>query len=191
MRCTVMHRGVPLVAVDLAGGETALDLAPASLLPGYYQVLAPLFRRVEAGEQNTENLARGWCMTDEARVAAEDRVADGKRAAAELAALEAELELRELAGALVPTDRVHVTELSFAHPDVVTVIIELRESHAPVAAIERPGPRVDRGATTPERGAGGTGRTRPRSDRDLRSNEVQQLPRAVWNALALVVFDRS
>jgi len=158
MRCTVTHRGVPLVAVDLAGDETALDLAPAALLPGYYQVLAPLFRRVEAGEQNTENLARGWCMTDEARLAAEDRVADGQRAAAELAALEGELELRDLAGALVPTDRVHVTELSLAHPDVVTVFIELRESHAPVAAVERPGPRADRGATMPERGAAGAGK---------------------------------
>ena len=45
-----------------------------------------------------------------------------------------ELELRDLAGALVPTDRVHVTELSLAHPDVVTVFIDLRVSHAPLAA---------------------------------------------------------
>lgn len=146
MRCTVTHRGVPLMAVDLEGGETTLDLAPAALLRGYHQVLAPLFRRAEAGERNVENLLRGWCMTDEARLAAEDRVSDGRRALAELATLEGELELRDLAGALVPTDAIHVTELSLARPDVVTVFIQLRESHALVPAIERPTPRASGGA---------------------------------------------
>jgi len=49
-------------------------------------------------------------MTEEAAVAAEARVADGRRALAELATLERELELRDLVGALVPTDAIHVTE---------------------------------------------------------------------------------
>ena len=139
-----------MVAIELESGETTVDLAPAMLLPGYRKVLAPLFRRVELGEENTENLARGWCMTEEARVAAEARVADGRRALANLAALERELELRDLAGALVPTDSIHVTELSLARPDVVTVIVQLRESHAPVPAVEGPDPRLNHGASNDE-----------------------------------------
>lgn len=149
MRCTVTHHGVPLVAIDLESGETTVDLAPAALLPGYRQVLAPHFRRLEAGEANTENLARGWCMTEEARLAAEARVADARRALAELAALQGELELRDLAGALVPTDSILVTELSLARPDVVTVFLQLRESHAPVPAVERLAPRVIGAAAAP------------------------------------------
>jgi len=54
-----LHRHAPWRAPgshELHAGETTLALAPAELLPGYRQVLAPLFRRVEAGERNTENL---------------------------------------------------------------------------------------------------------------------------------------
>jgi len=142
MRCTVTHRGVPLVAVELLTTETTLDLAPAELLPGYRQVLAPLFRRAEEGERNTENLARGWCMTEEATLAAKARVTDGSRALARLAAIERDLELRDLAGALVPTDVIHVMELSFARPDTITVFVQLRETHAPVPALQRSPPRT-------------------------------------------------
>lgn len=156
MRCTVTHNGVPLVAVDVESGDRTLDVAPAALMPGYPQVLAPCFRRAEAGEQNAENLARGWCMTEEARLAAEARVADGHRALQELAALEGELELRDPAGALVPTDSIHVTELSFARPDAVTLFVQLRESHAPVLAVERSIPRPDRDSTQPDANAGAT-----------------------------------
>ena len=138
MRCTITYRGVPLVAVDLETGERTFDLAPAALLPGYRLVMAPLLRRAEAGEQNTENLARGWCMTEEARIAAEKRVADGRRALAKLSMLEADFELRDFAGALVPTDSIHVTELSLARPDVITVFVQLGESHAVVPAVEHP-----------------------------------------------------
>ena len=46
-RDPVTHRGVPLVAIDLQAADTTIDLAPAEHLPGYSQVLAPLFRRVE------------------------------------------------------------------------------------------------------------------------------------------------
>lgn len=162
MRCTVTHRGVPLVAIDIESEDRTLDLAPAALLRGYHQILAPRFRRAEAGEQNAENLARGWCMSDEARLAAEARVADSHRALAELAALEGELELRDTAGAVVPTDSIHVTELSFARPDAVTVFVQLRESRAPVPAVERPDPRGNRGATQPEVDAAGAASASPR-----------------------------
>ena len=150
MRCTVTHRGVPLVAIDLRAAETTLDLAPAELLPGYHQVLAPLFRRAEEGERNAENLARGWCMTEEAAIAAEARVADGRRALARLASVERQLELRDLAGALVPTDAIQVMELSFARPDAISVFVQLRESHAPVPAPQQP-PLLGQSAAAPVR----------------------------------------
>lgn len=142
MRCTLNYRGVPLVAVDFDPGETTLDIAPGALLPGYRQVLAPLFRRAEAAAENRENLARGWCMTDEARVAAEARVRDGKRAEAKLRSVERDLELRDYAGAVVAADSIHVMELSFARPDVITVFVQLRECHAPVPAVEPPSARL-------------------------------------------------
>ena len=150
MRYTVTYRGVPVLAVDFVSGDSTLELAPGALLEGYQQLLAPLFRRAEAGEQNTENLARGWCMTEDARVAAEARVADGRRALAKLTALESDYELRNYAGALVPTDSIHVTELSLARPDVITVFVQLRESHAPVPASTRSSPRASLGAASPE-----------------------------------------
>jgi hypothetical protein len=155
MRYTVTYRGVPLVSVELESGESSLELAPAALLDGYRQILAPLFRRAEAGEQNTENLARGWCMTEEARVAAEARVAEGRRALAKLAALEGEYELRDFAGALVPTDAIHVTELSLARPDGITVFVQFRESHAPKPARVPPSPHATPGAAIPDANAGG------------------------------------
>ena len=154
MRYTVTYRGVPVLSVEFESGDSTLELAPGSLLEGYQQILAPLFRRAEAGEQNTENLARGWCMTEEARVAAEARVADGHRALTKLAALESDYELRDFAGALVPTDSIHVTELSLARPDVITVFVQLRESHAPVPAPTPSSPRPSLGAASPERSAG-------------------------------------
>ena len=154
MRYTVTYRGVPVVAVEFESGDATLELAPGALLEGYRQILAPLFRRAEAGEQNTENLARGWCMTEEARVAAEARVADGRRALARLAALESDYELRDFAGALVPTDSIHVTELSLARPDVITVFVQLRESHAPVPASTHSSPRASAGAASPNNEAG-------------------------------------
>ena len=111
MRCTLTHRGVPLVAVDFETGETMLEIAPAALLSGY-------------------------------RHAAEARVSDGRRAEDKLRSLEQELELRDYTGALVPTDSIHVTELSLARPDVVTVFVQLRETHAPVSAVEPPTARL-------------------------------------------------
>jgi hypothetical protein len=143
MRCTVTHRGVPLVAIELRPTETTLDVAPADLLPGYYQTFAPLFRRAEEGNRNIENLARGWCMTEEAIGAAHARVLDGRRAVARLAALETELELRDLAGALVPTDTIRVIELSVARRNAITVFVQLRESHAPVPVALRPTLRAE------------------------------------------------
>ncbi len=166
MQYTVTYRGVPVLAIEFETSDATLELAPGALLEGYRQILAPLFRRAEAGEENAENLARGWCMTEEARVAAEARVTDGRRALARLAALEADYELRDFAGALVPTDAIHVTELSLARPDVITVFVQLRESHAPVPASTRSSPRRNLGGASPDQNVGSSApETNPRASR--------------------------
>jgi hypothetical protein len=98
-------------------------------------------------------------------------VADGRRALAKLAALDGEYELRDFAGALVPTDAIHVTELSLARPDAITVFVQFRESHAPMPARVPGSPHATPGGAIPDANPGGVAPDGSRNYRDLRSND--------------------
>ena len=103
MYVTVLHRGVPIGA-----GELALDdpmgLGDLDPLPAYDSIRAI----VRAADRTRRN--RGFLPSGDAEVAERTRVEveAGQRALVRLAALQLHLELRDARGALLATEWIHI-----------------------------------------------------------------------------------
>ena len=133
---TITHRGVPVgnVALPPSGARVTVAVAP---LPGY-EAIRPLVRRASRA---LYAVALGAPGTPVPRPLASETTL-GR--AAELGRV---LELRDAAGALVPTDFIDLTDWPGGAPEVAA-IIGLRDSHAQHPA-PSPVPRIADSGTEP------------------------------------------
>jgi len=135
--CTITREGVPIGRVELpADGERVA--AAVSPLPAY-EAIRSLVRAA--------SVALSTVVAGEPTAAAADQalMQTALRRAAELGR---SLELRDAAGALVPTDFIDLTEWPGGHPEVAA-IVGLRDSHAGVRASVRQPIRRDADAVRP------------------------------------------
>ena len=138
---TILHRGVPVGQLELAelpaGAGGARVSASVTPLAGY-DAIRPLVR---AASRAGAALAVGADTP-------------GLRQFASAAALErnvalgAALELRDAAGALVPTDSIELTEWPGGRPELAATL-GLRGGHAGVPAPHRSPPGEDAGSESP------------------------------------------
>jgi hypothetical protein len=126
MRFTITHQGVPIGEVELpAGGEWVA--VPVSPLPAY-ESIRPLVRAASVALSRVALAGAGETALPQIRSQTTlHRAAELGRA----------LELRDAAGALVPTDFIDLTDWPGGEP-AVAAIVGLRDSHAARPAVERP-----------------------------------------------------
>ena len=128
MRLTITHQGVPVGEVELptAGERVAVPVVP---LPAY-ESIRPLVRAASVALSQVALAGSGEMALPPVRSQTVlHRAAELGRA----------LELRDAAGALVPTDFIDLTDWPGGEP-AVAAIVGLRDSHAARPAVERPPP---------------------------------------------------
>lgn len=134
---TITHRGVPVGTVELPPSGERVTVAVTPLAG--YAAIRPLVRRASRALAAVVLGAPG---------APARRPLASETALGRAAGLGRALELRDSAGALVPTDFIDLTDWPGGAPQVAA-IISLRDSHARQAA-PSPAPRIaDSGAEPP------------------------------------------
>ena len=126
MHYTITLRGVPVCTTDFIpeGEFVTVPVRPAPA----YSTIQPLIRAASA--------ALADVALERHPLAPSDREKDPLRRGAELGRV---LELRDLSGALVPTDFIELTEWPGGTPEVAAML-RFRDAHAPVVATRKTNP---------------------------------------------------